>query len=290
MKAMSFVLKWFPAVFVVFLLLAFAGCVSAPSGREAARAGMDAAPYAADVAAAEASSPASSSRMAAPPSGQRPGLGTEWGETRVSTVSDTRFERRGGNRPAGTARLFYNDEWGLARMMRNESGKRRVYGQREAAGGLLTWGIEGESGSLLPMYEAGGQLFVEGEKGSRYSIVAKNATDRRIEVVFSVDGLDVFDGRPASYAKRGYILGPKQKIEVDGFRKSSSEVAAFRFSSVQNSYAELKHGDTRNVGVIGVAVFQEEFSYATPYPDYYPTDRERRMGADPFPRRYSEAP
>jgi len=29
------------------------------------------------------------------------------------------------------------------------------------------------------------------------------------------------------------------------------------FSSVSDSYANLKHGDTRNVGVIGLAVFPE---------------------------------
>ena len=34
-------------------------------------------------------------------------------------------------------------------------------------------------------------------------------------------------------------------------------VAAFEFSGVGASYANLRHGDTRNVGVIGLAVFTE---------------------------------
>jgi hypothetical protein len=32
-------------------------------------------------------------------------------------------------------------------------------------------------------------------------------------------------------------------------------VAAFKFSSVANSYANLRHGDTRNDGVIGITGF-----------------------------------
>lgn len=270
------------------MLLGFTGCETSPYNKQMPGPPADAAstaPYHGGLAAGEAAS----SRMAAPMPRERRGLGTEWGETRVSTVSDTSFQRRDGNRPAGTARLFYNDESGLERMMRYEGRKRRVYGMRDGAGGLISWGIDGEAGGLLPAYEAGDQLFVEGEKGSRYCIVAKNTSGRRIEVVFSVDGLDVLDGRPASYGKRGYVLGPKQKIEVDGFRKSMSEVAAFRFSSVQNSYAELRHGDTRNVGVIGVAVFQEGTQYVQPNP-FYPTARDHRMVADPFPRGFADAP
>ena len=46
---------------------------------------------------------------------------------------------------------------------------------------------------------AGGRLFVEGNKGDRYNIVAKNESDHRVEVVLSVDGLDVLDGKPACF-------------------------------------------------------------------------------------------
>ncbi len=44
---------------------------------------------------------------------------------------------------------------------------------------------------------------------------------------------------------------------VDGFRMSTTQVAAFRFGSVDSSYAQLK-GKGRNVGVVGVAIFEEK--------------------------------
>ena len=128
-------------------------------------------------------------------------------------------------------------------------------------------------GSVLAI--AGSSL---ANKGRRYSIVLRNETEYRLEAVVSVDGLDVMDGQPASIGKRGYILQPRQRIVIDGWRRSMSTVAAFRFSSVRDSYAEQKHGDSRNVGVIGVALFNEAGTN--------PLSEEevgRRLRADPFP-------
>ena len=73
------------------------------------------------------------------------------------------------------------------------------------------------------------------------------------QIVLSVDGLDVLDGRPASFRKRGYILNPRQKLVVEGFRQSTEAVAAFRFGPVRESYAAEKYHNTRNVEVIGIA-------------------------------------
>lgn len=67
----------------------------------------------------------------------------------------------------------------------------------------------------------------------------------RLEVVLSVDGLDVLDGGPASFRKRGYVVPSHGQISVDGFRQSTDAVAAFRFSSVRESYANQKYGETR---------------------------------------------
>ena len=73
----------------------------------------------------------------------------------------------------------------------------------------------------------------------------------------SVDGLDVIDGKDASFAKRGYLIDPHGDLEIDGWRTSNEEVAAFRFGSVSSSYSNKKHGKTRNVGVVGLALFHE---------------------------------
>jgi hypothetical protein len=66
-------------------------------------------------------------------------------------------------------------------------------------------------------------------------------------------------------------------LVIDGFRQSWDEVAAFRFGRVADSYAARTSGD-RNVGVIGVALFEEASrSHWDPY------DVERRETADPYP-------
>jgi hypothetical protein len=96
------------------------------------------------------------------------------------------------------------------------------------------------------------------------------------------------DGRSASFGKRGYIIAGGDTITIDGFRTSSATVAAFRFSSVSRSYAALRHGDTRNVGVIGMAVFTERYAEPWRFRDREP---ERRREANPFPgRRWAVPP
>jgi hypothetical protein len=50
----------------------------------------------------------------------------------------------------------------------------------------------------------------------------------------------VMDGKPGAYTKRGYVIDTGEKLRVAGFRNSSSSVAAFRFSSVRDSYAERR--------------------------------------------------
>jgi len=51
--------------------------------------------------------------------------------------------------------------------------------------------------------------------------------------------------------------GARQSFEVNGWRKSLEEVAAFYFTALPDSYA-ARTGRPQNVGVIGVAVFREQ--------------------------------
>jgi hypothetical protein len=217
---------------------------------------------------------------------ERPGLGTGWGETRESRVLDTAFRRATGSHPLATATIFYNDAQGVREMAGGLTPRFARPPLPSAAGNLVSVELRDQSGRLLPGLEIDDRWFVVGEQGRRYSIVVRNRTAVRIEVVLSVDGLDVIDGRAASFDKRGYVIRPHGKVEVDGFRRSMDAVAAFRFSSVRNSYANRKHGDTRNVGVIGVAVFHE---YGTdPLGE---SDLEQRLRANPFPgSRFSSPP
>ncbi len=113
-----------------------------------------------------------------------------------------------------------------------------------------------EDGDVLPTYGLKDRFYVEGASGERYTIRVSNPTDRRIEAVISVDGLDAVDGDAGDLRKRGYIVPPYGQVSVEGFRTSLDDVATFRFSSVGDSYAAQK-GKARNVGVIAVAIFEE---------------------------------
>jgi hypothetical protein len=117
--------------------------------------------------------------------------------------------------------------------------------------------ILGEDGSSLSTYAQGNRFYVLGNHGTRYTVHVKNPTARRVEAVITVDGLDVIDGENGDLKKRGYIIQPYGELRVEGFRTSTAEVATFRFSTVDGSYAGKK-GKARNVGVVAVALFEEE--------------------------------
>ncbi len=130
----------------------------------------------------------------------------------------------------------------------------------QVAGGLLefTLWIE-EDGKLVAAreYVHRDTVYVEGKRGQRYVLRARNPGDLRIEVIPTVDGLDVHSGKDASFAQRGLILPAHTTFDFEGFRLSSSDVATFRFGGVEQSYAS-QIGKPRNVGVIGIAVFEDK--------------------------------
>ena len=207
---------------------------------------------------------------------ERPGLATAWGDEKKSELSQGSFARA-SSKPAGTDALYYNDPKGIDAMAGH---KQRVGPLQTAAGELVEWGLKGGSGFLATYKEGGyGRRLVAGQKDSTYSIVVKNRCKSALEIVASVDGLDVQDGQPASFSKRGYIIEPGKSLEIDGFRISYNKVAAFKFSSVSNSYANMRHGNTRNVGVIGIAVFTQK--NVNPW-TWMPDEVNRREIAKPF--------
>jgi len=210
------------------------------------------------------------------PNPQRPGLATGWGHEKDSPVYSGSFIRA-SSKPAGVDAIYYNNPEGIKAMTQAPE---RVNAMQEAVGGLVEWGIKGRIGMLTAYKEwGGGRRLVAGSQDSTYSIRIKNRSRCPLEVVASVDGLDVMDGATASYGKRGYVIAPGESMDIDGFRTSHRSVAAFKFSSVANSYANLRHGDTRNVGVIGLAVFTEKG--VNPW-TWMPDEVNRRITAQPF--------
>jgi hypothetical protein len=114
-----------------------------------------------------------------------------------------------------------------------------------------------EDGDTAPTYQLKDRFYVQGNLNERYTIRVLNPTARRVEAVVTVDGLDVVDGEAGDLRKRGYIVPAYGETRIEGFRTSLADVATFRFSSVDGSYAGRK-GKARNVGVIAVAIFEEQ--------------------------------
>ena len=212
---------------------------------------------------------------------ERPGLGTEFGESVRSRVDEQPFQRAAAE-PFALVALHYNDEEGVRAQADSRGGAIAPLVATTPQGGLSVALVD-DAGVALPGVAAPGRGYVIGRAGQRYNIQITNHTAGRYELVASVDGLDVIDGRGGSFARRGYIVQPSSTLTIEGFRTSDDTVAAFRFSSVRDSYAG-RTGDGRNVGVIGLAFFSEQGSAWT-------TDEiGARETADPFPDRYAPPP
>ena len=138
----------------------------------------------------------------------------------------------------------------------------------------------------LEAVKVGDRTLVVGQAGQRYSIVLTNNTSHRFEAVGTVDGLDVINGKPGTFDNRGYVLLPFATLEIEGFRTSTQQVAAFRFAAVPDSYA-AQTGSARNVGVIGLAFFSERGDAFVPE-----SEVRLRETASPFPAdpRFSQPP
>ena len=116
--------------------------------------------------------------------------------------------------------------------------------------------VDRDSGQPLHVHYRDDQAFVEGRPGQRYAIRLANRSGGRVLAVLSVDGINAVSGQTAAPDQAGYVLEPYQSTDVAGWRKSLSDVAAFEFSALPDSYA-ARTGRPGDVGVIGIAVFRE---------------------------------
>lgn len=210
-------------------------------------------------------------------------LGTQWGEGVESRVSTVDLKRQGG-KPLAVHVLRYSAAAG--------SGAKLV--ELPIANGRVGLRVLGADGRPWPIYRAGGSAHLQGRSGDQYILEYRNySRTSTYEIVATVDGLDVLNGQPGGLGNRGYVLKPGATLRIEGFRKSRDEVAAFRFSSVADSYAaNSAAGSARNTGVIGTAVFELiDPRPATvppacgPEPCAFPADQEKnRQGYAPPPR------
>ncbi|MDN5786684.1 hypothetical protein [Pseudorhodobacter sp.] len=178
---------------------------------------------------------------------KRAKLGTQWGEGIGSTITVQDLKRK-HSKPESVDVLAYA-------AFRASGEKIRELTLTNGRVGLR---VLKDNGSAWPIFRIGGVERLQGRSGQRYTLEYRNySRTKTYEVVATVDGLDVLNGQPGSLRNNGYILAPGKTLQIQGFRKDATEVAAFRFSSAADSYAaNSKVGSIANVGVIGTAIFE----------------------------------
>ncbi|MGK9167764.1 hypothetical protein KXR53_15770 [Inquilinus limosus] len=225
------------------LLLALAACISSrpappPSVAETPMVRQETLAPSADRLMAPWSEPAPTSR-----------LGTRWGETIASSIRFVHLDRLWSS-PEGRVTIRY--EGG-----RPAGTSGAAFRRLPVAYGWIEWAVLDAQGRSMPVTPAAnGEFRLRGRSGDLYRLAFSNRSRQTVEIVATVDGLDVLSGRSGSIANRGYVVRPGDMLVIEGFRKSEDAVAAFRFSASGEAYAaNTLQGDPRNIGVIGMAVF-----------------------------------
>lgn len=177
-------------------------------------------------------------------------LSTKWGES-LSSVTESVEAYRLSQTPSQTTSIFYQSG-----APSNSYSKIVRISESPVQISILT-----EYRKIMPLYHTqNNQYLLYGKQNERYIIFLHNSSHKIIyEAVITVDGLDVISGTAGSYQNRGYLLRPGDTLFVEGFRKNQQQVAAFRFGAPDEGYVNYSaQGDKRNMGVIGVALFESE--------------------------------
>ena len=137
-------------------------------------------------------------------------------------------------------------------------------------------------GRWLPVYRHEGRAYVVGKPGHEYQIRVQNRLGEDLLAVASVDGVNVITGQTAHPSQSGYVIAPRGVLDMNGWRKSLAQTAAFYFTALPDSYA-ARTGRPDDVGVIGVALFRKK-SQSIPQvaPEAAPSsramERDSRLG------------
>lgn len=197
-------------------------------------------------------------------------LGTSWGDEVQSSVHSVDLRRVTKN-PLAEGVLNYS--------VKDYRGKK--INSISLAAGKVELSVQSDNGDLFPIFRDGSNYFLQGKDGQSYRLVYKNNSNKTLEIVASVDGLDVVSGQAASRYSDGYVLYPHDSLVIEGFRKSDDAVASFVFSNPEDSYAaNSDKGSIKNTGVIGTAIFEL----------YDPTQKNSESDAFPADNGYAQPP
>lgn len=105
-------------------------------------------------------------------------------------------------------------------------------------------------------YAHEGQLFVEGRKGSSFTLKIRNHRAERANVIVLVDGVNVVTGDET--LEKGYIVSGLSSYEIQGWRTSLQDVSTFVFKDKNGAYSKTVTGSTKMCGLISVLAYEEK--------------------------------
>ncbi|MCA8939160.1 MAG: hypothetical protein KDB07_05105 [Planctomycetes bacterium] len=123
--------------------------------------------------------------------------------------------------------------------------------------------LESAPGQYVPAeYHQGargkpGYRYVEAVDGVNWGIRVRNKSQRRVEIVASVDGRDVQTGEAAKSEQRGLVISAGAETIIPGWRVDQNNVAKFVFKDDYSYAADSGDGNTANVGLVHVDVYKE---------------------------------
>ncbi len=148
-------------------------------------------------------------------------------------------------------------------------------GQALAHGGMVDLSVyDRTEGRRLPVYWHEGRAYVAGRPGNEYQVTLRNRLREDVLAVVSVDGVNVITGKTANPSQSGYVVGPRGAFDIQGWRKSLSQTAAFYFTALPDSYA-ARTGRPDDVGVIGVALYRRKQEPPQPLSEIAPAKPAR---------------
>lgn len=135
------------------------------------------------------------------------------------------------------------------------------------------------SGKTLRKYAVNGIDTIGAYGDENFTIVFKNNTWQKVQLILTIDGTDVFSGKPATTdpTNKMWVVNGYGELKLSAWCENDFGGAAFVFTSANNSVAIHTHGDLSSRGIIAAAVFTEghvepqrvvENHYHYSYPSY----------------------
>lgn len=123
------------------------------------------------------------------------------------------------------------------------------------------------NGRPIPVYHDNeGRAWIEARENTRFELKVENDGYSRFLAVVSVDGLNVINAKHEDPKEApGYIVNSKSSISIPGWLIDENQTREFVFSKRGTAYANKIGTDTSNIGVIGCAIFNEQYSTITWY-------------------------